>query len=149
MHIFNTKSVVIFFLFLLNQLLSYKISCLTCKKKNNFKCDAQYIGSTKQTFRNRQNGHRGHIRNKNINLSKLYKHFNSYSCSGNNDNLKYYSFTPLKAIKKKENGIEDDIYNEYLLCKEEREHQAIFGTIHYGLNGTADWNNCNEMRGHI
>ena len=76
-----------------------------------------------------------------FNLSKLYKHFNTYPCGNNNDKLENYTFTPLCTIKRKGYGMDDDLHNEYLLCKEERHYQAMFGTIHYGLNGTADWNN--------
>ena len=83
-----------------------------------------------------------------INLSKLYKHFNTSPCYEGNDKLHFYTFTPIKLIKRRGYGVEDDLYNEYILCKEERHAQANLGTIHFGLNGTSDWNNCNEMRRH-
>eukprot|EP01083_Nonionella_stella_P078312 214231_1 len=120
----------------------YAIECKNCKD--------QYIGSTIQTFRSRQNGHRGGIRNAKVNLCEMYRHFNSYPCNGgqNEDNLHNYSFVPIKTIRLKGNAPEDILYNEYCLNRDEREWQARLGTIHSGLNGTADWSNCNELRRH-
>ncbi len=67
--------------------------------------------------------------------------------TNNRDNsLKYYTFTPFKTIALKGNAPEDIDFNEYQLNFGERCLQAMVGSVHGGLNGTSEWNNCNDCR---
>eukprot|EP01084_Bolivina_argentea_P016737 31274_1 len=95
------------------------------------------------------------IRDAAIHKSEVYRDFNSDPCKGDISDinplnihhaLKYYSFTPYSTIKLKGNAPEGILFNEYLLNRDEQNLQAMIGSIHSGLNGTGDWNNCNDCR---